>query len=46
MDLGSKNVNFGPTTFFDGGSIDIDQQIHVAKFGINYRFGGPVVARY
>jgi hypothetical protein len=34
---------FGPFTF------DIDQHIHVAKFGINYRFGGfggPVVARY
>lgn len=27
---------------------DVDQQIHVVKFGINYRFGGPapVVARY
>jgi len=27
---------------------DIDQQIHVVKLGINYRFnwGAPVVARY
>ena len=25
---------------------DVDQNIHVLKAGINYRFGGPVVARY
>jgi outer membrane immunogenic protein len=24
----------------------IDQQVHVVKLGINYRFGGPVIARY
>jgi outer membrane autotransporter protein len=47
MDLGKKSV-----TFTDGGDVipfDVDQQLHVVKFGINYRFGGfggPVVARY
>ena len=46
IDLGTENVGFAdgiPSTF------DIDQQIHVVKVGLNYRFGwfpGPVVARY
>ena len=39
MDFGKKTVN-------DDGLV-IDQDIHVVKFGINYRFGpSPVVARY
>lgn len=45
MDLGKKDVTFT----LDGGgfaTFDVDQQIHVAKFGVNYRFGGPLVARY
>lgn len=47
IDLGNKNVSF----VSDGVSlpVNIDQQIHVAKFGINYRFGAggpPVAARY
>jgi outer membrane immunogenic protein len=25
---------------------EIRQHVHLIKFGINYRFGGPVVARY
>jgi outer membrane immunogenic protein len=48
MDFGSDSVSFasivGPFT------LDIDQQIHVVKAGINYRFGGlgkaPVMTRY
>jgi len=47
MDFGNKQV----TILIDGFStrLDIDQQIHVVKFGVNYRFGGwaaPVAARY
>jgi outer membrane immunogenic protein len=47
MDFGTDNRTMtgvaGGTTNFD-----IDQQVHVVKFGVNYRFnwGAPVVARY
>lgn len=47
MDLGKNDVTF--TNPANGFFIryNVDQQLHVAKFGINYRFGGgPVVARY
>jgi outer membrane immunogenic protein len=42
MDFGKERVTLGPLIF------DIDQQIQVVKFGVNYRFGAaaPVVARY
>jgi outer membrane immunogenic protein len=45
MDFGNKRLTFsgGSLGVFPG---DIDQQIHVVKAGINYRFGEPVVARY
>jgi outer membrane immunogenic protein len=46
MNLGTRSVTFTGTpagVTFDG---DIRQRIHVVKFGVNYRFGGPVVARY
>jgi outer membrane immunogenic protein len=48
MNFAKKSVTLvGPEFAF---LFDIDQQIHVAKFGINYRFGGfgkyPVAARY
>lgn len=33
-------------TAFVPGGISFGMDIHTAKFGINYRFGGPVVARY
>jgi outer membrane immunogenic protein len=39
LDFGSKDVDALP-------GVDIDQTINVVKAGINYRFGGPVVARY
>ncbi len=48
MDFGRENVNFSGafagSTFTDR----IDQQVHVVKAGINYRFnwGGPVMAAY
>ena len=45
MDFGTKGATFNIPAggFF---TLDVDQQIHVVKFGINYRLGGPVVARY
>ena len=43
MDFGDKAVSFSPTT-----TTSIDQQIHVVKLGINYKFGFPgmATARY
>jgi outer membrane immunogenic protein len=51
MDFGEKSVTFStvPPLAPNSFDLDIDQHIHVVKFGINYRFGGfggPVVARY
>jgi outer membrane immunogenic protein len=51
MDFGNKDMQLAliPPNCCGSFNIDIDQQIHVVKFGINYRFGGfggPVVARY
>jgi outer membrane immunogenic protein len=43
MDFGKESVAFTPGQF----TMQIDQHLHVVKFGINYRFGpSPVVARY
>jgi outer membrane immunogenic protein len=48
MDFNSDRIRFvGPAGVTD--DFDVDQQVHVVKFGINYRFApvaGPVVARY
>jgi outer membrane immunogenic protein len=51
MDFGTQRENL--TTIRFAGlpadsvhGIDIRQRVNVAKFGINYRFGGPVVAKY
>lgn len=44
MDFGNDRASFGP-----GDAFNIDQQMHVVKAGINYRFGWggpPVAARY
>jgi outer membrane immunogenic protein len=40
LDFGSHSVTF---TLFDGATerFDIEQHIHTAKVGMNYRFGGP-----
>jgi outer membrane immunogenic protein len=49
MDFGDKDVGFTNQFGDFVVSARIDQQIHVAKVGLNYRFGGfggPVVARY
>jgi outer membrane immunogenic protein len=53
MDFGDNTVHFFDPTGISGidDRIKIDQQVHVVKFGINYRFGVapapvPVTARY
>jgi outer membrane immunogenic protein len=50
MDFGSETYQFTRFAPAPAGvsSADIDQQVHVVKFGINYRFGwgAPVVANY
>ena len=48
MDFGGETHDFAFVPPPGGVSFDIDQQVHVVKFGINYRFGwgAPVVARY
>ena len=44
LDFGSRSVDLLPLS--DGFRADIDQQVHTVKIGVNYRFGGPIVARY
>ena len=52
MDLGNKLRDFTFTPSVGGPAfccgVNIEQHLHVVKFGINYRFaaGAPVVARY
>jgi outer membrane immunogenic protein len=45
LSFDTQRVTFVPNT---GGPFDrdVDQTIHVLKAGINYRFGGPITARY
>src|SRR5262245_10062315 len=47
MDFGTDSINFA-VAGLPVGPLEIDQQVHVAKAGINYRFnwGAPVAARY
>jgi len=44
LDFGKKTIDIVPLA--NGFTADIDQTAHLVKIGINYRFGGPVVARY
>jgi outer membrane immunogenic protein len=48
MDLGKERVAFGFAPPFPAGTVhfDIDQQIQVIKFGVNYHFTPWVVAKY
>lgn len=52
IDFGTKNVGFANVPPAPGvraiDAFDIDQTMHVVKFGVNYRFnwGAPIVARY
>ena len=47
MDFGNEAITFA-VVGVPAINIDIDQQVHVVKGGINYRFnwGAPVAARY
>jgi outer membrane immunogenic protein len=46
MDLGTVRAHFtSPVTAFTS-DVDNRERINVVKVGINYRFGGPVIARY
>jgi len=42
LDFGKHTFTFEPIPLQE----DIRQTVHTVKFGINYRFGGPMVARY
>ena len=45
LDFGSKDVAFNIPP--PPNVLKIDQELHVAKLGVNYRFGwGPVIARH
>jgi outer membrane immunogenic protein len=42
-------LDFGKANFFGDvfeGGLDIRQTVHTVKFGLNYRFGGPMVGGY
>ncbi|SHM01440.1 outer membrane immunogenic protein [Bradyrhizobium lablabi] len=44
--MGNRSITF-PTTVFVGSRVDsIKQDVDMATVRVNYRFGGPVVARY
>jgi outer membrane immunogenic protein len=46
MDLGTQRLHFTSVTTALTSDVDIRQRVNVVKAGINYRFGGPVVAKY
>lgn len=50
VDFGSKNVTLAEASSDRWVTFDVDQNMHIVKAGLNYRFGGaaaaPVVARY
>jgi len=52
IDLGARNVGFANVAPAPGAravdGFDIDQTMHVVKFGVNYRFdwGAPIISRY
>ena len=45
MDFGKDTIVFNTV---GGGTVNVDSQqyIHAVKFGVNYRLGGPIYARY
>jgi outer membrane immunogenic protein len=44
--MGNPNVTFTPTSIAVGRADNISQGIDMGTVRINYRFGGPVVAKY
>lgn len=46
MNFGNSTVSIDGAASGAPGPVTISQNIHLVKVGVNYRFGGPVVARY
>jgi len=48
IDFGTRNINFPITVGIPAtAAVDVTENMHLIKFGLNYRFGyGPVVANY
>jgi outer membrane immunogenic protein len=44
--MGNPNVTFPPTSIAVGRSDNIRQDVDMGTVRVNYRFGGPIVARY
>jgi outer membrane immunogenic protein len=44
--MGTTSVTFPATSIAVGRSDDISQDVDMATVRVNYRFGGPGVARY
>lgn len=46
MNFGNSTVSIDGAASGAPGPVTISQNIHLVKVGVNYRFGGPVIARY
>lgn len=46
LDLGTKTVTRHNANGSLASSIDVTEKLNVAKVGINYKFGGPLLAKY
>jgi outer membrane immunogenic protein len=46
LDFGTKTVTRHNANGSLAASIDVSQNLNIAKVGINYKFGGPLVAKY
>ena len=44
--MGNPSVTFPPTNIAVGRSDNISQDVDIGTVRVNYRFGGPVVAKY
>jgi outer membrane immunogenic protein len=46
LDFGSRSYTLVDTTNTFTATLDIKDHVNVVKGGVNYKFGGPVIARY
>jgi outer membrane immunogenic protein len=44
--MGSSNINFPLTTFGVGRADNVSQGVDIGLIKLNYRYGGPVIAKY
>jgi outer membrane immunogenic protein len=44
--MGNPNVTFAPTPFGVGRTDNISQNVDIGLIKLNYRYGGPVIAKY